>query len=1226
MKNKEVRRIHAYTARLIWLLVLLGLGVGTFTMLVMGWAISDIHTKREESAAFDARVMSYLTELDQYLKQARHASAAALEGNPSGLQPRMLHAPGDEVLSALLEIPSEAGVPFDARNMDLELKALDALLKRCEDWAERHIKAAAALRTVRTAQRHTLETLRERVDFLEGQRRLEAALLYRKLKETEENDPQALARQVIAETGPQSDLRAARTELADLATLCEQLHGEADIDALADLKDNRLKPTLARLRSSLPAEETTSNAPEKSAAGMLRQLEEALFGAGFVIDDPHQTIQLGTGGLYGLVDEKLRLETELRALRVERDTLCAQLDLARRELNDAVTSFFAHSAATAEAVFLRSRNTMTLLGVFALTVFLLLAYRVAKSVNLQIRMIEDTNHELDRQGAALARSNADLQAEILERQQTESALKSRERQLAESQTVARIGSWEWDLTTEAVSWSDEMARILGVEGQSFDDHAPSHLELTHPEDRETVVANIKKAVEAGEDFHFDERVVRADATVLVMEIIGRVTSRDESGKPLVYAGTAQDITERKHAEKDLRRMNEILARQTEFAHTLAAKAEKANAAKSEFLANMSHEIRTPMNGIIGMTSLLLDTSLTAEQRAYAETVRISGEALLELINEILDFSKIEAGKLQVEVSDFDLRSVVEEAIDLLAIKAEEKNLELAYTIHADVPSFVRGDPGRLRQILLNLMNNAIKFTKVGEVTLGVALDAETEDRATVRFSVRDTGMGVQSDLMEILFQPFTQADASTTRQYGGTGLGLAISKQLAEMMDGTIGAKSEVGKGSVFWFTAVLEKTPGSQTRTQPVLPAGLLESRILAVEGNDTHRAFLIACFRQWGCRYEAVSGREQALAVLHRASREGDPFGVAILDMRTSDADGGGLGKAIRADATIAATPLIALASLGRKNSGQLDEIGFSACLTKPVRPSQLLDALIDIFGEAPQNAAEEERSAAPHFACRNGARTATEDTPVRILLAEDNSVNQKVALALLAKLGLCADTVGNGKEAVEALKKTPYDLVLMDCLMPEMDGYEATGLIRKMQEPLNRIPIIAMTANAMKGDREKCIAAGMSDYLSKPVRVKQLAEVLDNWLPGIPSAEAPLPPAAPEQASEECFDRSILLRLLAGDEKRCDRVLALFCDDVEERLGTLAEALAQGDCERVQRHALSLKEASANIGAVGIRDRAGRLERIAKTQKLGAATELLRQLRHESLRIRGQLECAK
>lgn len=707
--------------------------------------------------------------------------------------------------------------------------------------------------------------------------------------------------------------------------------------------------------------------------------------------------------------------------------------------------------------------------------------------------------------------------------------------------------------------------------------------------------------------HVHEAVHRTkDGRDLPVEVSANYVEHGGQEYDFVFA---RDITERKRAETELRlakdkaeAANRELEHSIKRTNQLAVEAQAANEAKSAFLANMSHEIRTPMNGVIGMIDLLLDTELDVEQRDYAETVQSSAEALLTVIGDILDFSKVEAKKLEFENIDFDLRLTLEDMMALLAIKAHEKGIELAVLVEPDVPSALKGDPGRLRQVLTNLVGNAIKFTEEGEVDVHVILESENDQGALLRFVVRDSGIGIPAPVLEQLFHPFVQADVSTTRRHGGTGLGLSIAKGLVEAMGGKMAAESTVGAGSTFWFTLPLSKgaaLPSELDRIEMGTVAGV---RVLGVDDSETNRKVMAGMLDSWGCRHREVASAKDALAALREAVAEGDPYKVAVLDMCMPEIDGEELAIEIKADPELAATGLVMMTSVGaRGDAARMEKAGFSAYLVKPVRQSHFYDCLAAVVGpEAkgvevarPLNAG---RIITRHTLAERARRRS------RILLAEDNLVNQKVALKALEKLGFAADVANDGAQALQATREKRYDLILMDVQMPVMDGMEATRQIRDAhsgsQNP--KVIIVALTAHAMAGDRQRCLDNGMDDYLAKPIKAAELQEVISRWMststPGPESEPITTTLAVADTPPPPVFDEKVLLNLLEGDRESAAEIAAQYQNDLPVMVTRLRESIELNDPTLMRERAHLLKGASASVGAEAMRYCAADLEKKA------------------------------
>ncbi len=675
--------------------------------------------------------------------------------------------------------------------------------------------------------------------------------------------------------------------------------------------------------------------------------------------------------------------------------------------------------------------------------------------------------------------------DITERKRAEQSLRESEQKLSLHIRQTPLAVIEWNLKAEVVEWNPAAENVFGYSREEAIGRPMAEL-LVPKSDRKVAAQEWQALISRKTGRHsFSENLTKAGSTIICDWYN---TPLDSEGRVIGVASMVQDFTERARMETTLRQARDVAVESARL--------------KAEFLANMSHEIRTPMNGVIGMTGLLLDTELSVEQREFAETIHSSGDALLTIINDILDFSKIEAGKLQFETLDFDLRNVIEDTVELLAERAYEKKIELAFLIHDDVPTELRGDPGRLRQVLTNLIGNAIKFTEHGEVVVRAEKECDTGTGVVVRFTVSDTGIGISEVTQRNLFQAFTQADGSTTRKYGGTGLGLAISKQLVALMNGKIGVTSEPEKGATFWFTAIFNKQPLNEHTVARSNAQSLAKLRVLIVDDNATNRKILSQQLSSWGMVYDEAASGAQALEMTRAALAQDAAYDLAILDLMMPGMDGIELARAIKSDLRIAGVPLILLTSFGQRGDAALArEAGVAAYLTKPVRQSQLFDCLTEVVGHATATQRFDTSAAqtsSKKLVTKHTLKEKQLMSSKLILLAEDNVVNQKVAMLQLQKLGYRADSVANGREALEVLGRIPYDLVLMDCQMPEMDGYEATAEIRRREEGTGkRMPVVAMTAHALEGEREKCIAAGMDDYISKPVKPGELGAALKRLL---------------------------------------------------------------------------------------------------------------------------------
>ncbi len=835
-----------------------------------------------------------------------------------------------------------------------------------------------------------------------------------------------------------------------------------------------------------------------------------------------------------------------------------------------------------------------------------------------IRFAQQAQHR----AAEIADSNNVLEREAAKRSVVERALRDSEQRYRDITERSQGFIWIHDFEGRLLTVNPAAAQALGYEpadmlGRSIRDfvteemrpHVDGYLEYmrVHPDMSGTV-----------------DMLTRAGQKRIWSYSNSRYAEED---RPVYVLANAQDVTQLKETE-------------VELAHARDAALESARL-KSEFLANMSHEIRTPLNGVIGMTDLLLTTEQSTEQREYSETIRASADALLTIVNDILDFSKIEAGMLAFETLDFGLRNLVESTVEMFAEPAKRKKLELATLVYSDVPDALRGDPGRLRQVLTNLIGNAVKFTLAGEVTLRVTLEANEDDHAVIRFTITDTGIGIAEEQQERLFQPFIQADGSTARQFGGTGLGLAISRQLVERMGGEIHVESAPGVGSSFWFTGRLEKQPaGTAAAAADVTLEGL---RVLIVDDNETNRAVVRHYLAAWKMVPEEAVGGAEAMAVLHDAQQAGTPFDVAVMDLMMPGMTGFELARMIKADPVIAAVRLVLMPSFGKRgHANDAREAGIAAYLVKPVRQTELHDCLLAVVST--DSSAQRPGG---KLVTRHSLAEKSRQPKLRILIAEDNLVNQKVLMAQVLKLGYRADLVNNGQEALEALSRYPYALVLMDCQMPRLDGYAAAREIRLREGAERRTPIIAITANALQGEREKCTAAGMDDYLSKPVKQDDLRDMIERWLPRDAGDEVVSSPefrgdpgiiykAADITGGMALRDRPTVHELQREnvrqrlDELRAEcgvdvlgSLVEMFLADAVGRIEHLHRLIAEHDTGGVHNEAHALKGSCLNFGAQRMGSWCQQLEDRGEAGQPEGMTALLAHVEEEFRVLRVELE---
>ncbi|MBV8376006.1 MAG: response regulator [Verrucomicrobia bacterium] len=1054
---------------IFWMVRLLG-ALGFVMVAVMigqnGLQLQSIRHSRAQLQGQQEHLNQTTREILQRVDEARREMQAALdEITPFTEKPGAVR--GLANAARQLSRATDDPIAISAlKRLDEVANNLAAVEQQALAWRTRYDENVLNLAEQQTQVQSYLAALRNEAELEYGRRRLEEAIQYKRWRAAIGDEAAQLAFILTEKARQESNgLGDFKTDLADLARIVEAFNGEQNVDSLTNLKDNQLWPALDRINYQTE---------------LVNDLKTALFGKGFTADEQHQRILAANGGLYYLRRDYL-------LLRREHEEFKDDLALVSHDIAAAVTVFAESSKFRSDELTMRMEQTlaanwrqMLIFGLGCLVLFWVLAWFIARAIQDRVLAIERAKAEAE-SGRQIARRL--MQEQQIANQQLErlaAALSTSEAFLQSLVENLPVRIYRKDTEGRFI-----FANKLYCEVKGLPLHAilgKTNFDIDPPELAQKYRAIDKVLMETRRPMEREFSWLDSKGEEKWSRIVELVVL-DADGNILATQGISWDVTSTKQAEQNLKLAKEA--------------AESAALAKGEFLAKMSHEIRTPINGVIGMIDLLLDCNLAEQEREFAETIRVSAAALLTIINDILDFSKIEAGKMRLEVIDFDLVETIESIVEILAVGAFSKGIELVHSIPTRVPTVLRGDSGRLRQVLINLLANAIKFTSKGEVVLRVAVESESATEIMLKFFVHDTGIGITTEAQERLFDAFSQAEESTSRRYGGTGLGLTISKRLVEMMQGEIGVESEPGVSSTFWFTARLEKQVAELDVTESNIP-DVAALRVLVIDDNASARQALCDQILSWKMQTASAADGPEALAKLRAALREGEPYDVALLDIQMPGMDGLALARAIKADTSTADTRLVALTSLGQAcSTEELKQAKIYTTLVKPVKSSRLFDCLVS--GMGPSSVRHAVTKAELSVAPGELAQVELPTGKVRILVADDNHINRLVAQGMLRKLGYDADTAEDGLAALEAHRLISYDIILMDCQMPELDGFDTTRAIRMWEQGSavsqrgSPVHIIAITANAMRGDREKCLAAGMDDYISKPIRMQELQRVM-------------------------------------------------------------------------------------------------------------------------------------